>query len=563
MSNLAKKRFTFGDVPHTEESREILHDVLVTVERLASIGGWTWDRVNDQLLWSEEVTRIFGRDLQSFPASVDNFLSVIHPDDLQRVQTALTATFEHNASYDIAFRIVRPDGTERIIQAQGESTLNPAGKVARLTGTVHDITQREEAERLVRDELQRTRTQLEVIGQIGQSDALMSGDIEAIAVEITELASRATGCERVNVWLFNDAETELRCIDLYEATPARHSSGMILSGEDFGDEIAAIKASRYAAVDDALSDPRTRGYVEPYLKPHGITSKLDAVIQASGQHFGLLCFEHVDKAHSWTRGEIAFACQLADKVGLAVISLKRRQAEATTRTMERLAGIGSWEWDLVNDRMVWSDEVWRIFGRDPQDFPPTFANVLSITHPEDAQQMHDALAATVEQQIPHDIEFRITWPDGSERTVRTQGKITLDTAGRSVGVTGTSQDITERKTAEAALRRRDALLHAVAQSATEFVAASSLDEAMPKALELVSRTLQIDRMTVLERSDLSAGAAPTLRYVWQSPEVTKFELGQKFFDNPGLMTPEIVAWQAPLFEGRIVLGQSPGKPPAT
>lgn len=265
----------------------------------------------------------------------------------------------------------------------------------------------------------------------------MSGDIEAIAVEITELASFATDCERVNVWMFNDAETELRCIDLYEATPARHSSGMTLSDKDFGNEIAAVKASRYVAADEAHSDPRTKGYVEPYLKPHGITSMLDAVIQASGQHFGLLCFEHVNKAHSWTRDEIAFACQLADKVGLAVISLKRRQAEAMTRTMERLAGIASWEWDLVNDRMVWSDEVWRIVGRDRQDFPPTFASLLSITHPEDVRPIHDALAATIEHQIPHDLELRITRPDGSERNIRTQGKIALDRAGRSVGVTGT------------------------------------------------------------------------------------------------------------------------------
>jgi PAS domain S-box-containing protein len=378
MSNLATKRFTFGDVPRTEESREILHDVLVTVERLASIGGWTWDRVNDQLVWSQEVSRIFGRDLQSFPATVDNFISVVHPDDLQRVEAALAATFDHNAPYDIAFRIVRPDGTERIIHAQGESTLDHAGKVVRLTGTAHDITEREEAGRLARDELQRIQTQLEIIGRIGQSEALLSGDIEAIALEITELAAFATGCERVNVWLFNDEETELRCIDLYEATPARHSSGMILSEDDFGDEIAFLKASRYVAADDPLTDPRTRGYVEPYLKPQGITSMLDAVVQASGRHFGLLCFEHVNKAHSWTRDEIAFACQLADKIGLAVISLKRRQAEAMTRTMERLAGIGSWEWDLVNDRMVWSDEVWRIFGRDPQDFPSSFANALSI-----------------------------------------------------------------------------------------------------------------------------------------------------------------------------------------
>jgi diguanylate cyclase (GGDEF)-like protein/PAS domain S-box-containing protein len=551
MRNSAQKQHKIDDPLETVERRGVSHTIFTIVERLAGIGGWDFDVRSGQVTWTGNVQRIFGRDADTLPPSFANFMSIVHPDDRQRVRDAMAATLQDNAPYDIEFRIVRPDTTERTIHTRAESTLDETGKVVRITGTTHDITERRTAERLARDELHRTQAQLDVLGRIGQSEALMAGDVDAIAREVTELASGVTGCERVNVWLFNDAETELRCIDLFEATPARHSSGMILSDKDFGNEIAFLKASKYVAADDPLTDPRTRGYVEPYLKPLGITSMLDAVIQASGQHLGLLCFEHVNKTHSWTRDEIAFARQLADKIGLAIVSRKRRQAEAMTRTMERLASIGSWEWDLVSDRMVWSDEVWRIIGRDPQDFPPSFANALSIVHPDDVQLFHDGLAASVEQQIPHDIEFRLTRPDGSQRKLRTQGKITLDTAGRSVGITGTLQDITERRETEAALRKREALMHALAVSASEFVTASSLEEAMPKALELVSRTMQIERMTVLERpkSDLEA---PVLRYIWQSEDV-KFRLDKEIFEDPGLMSPAFVEWLAPLFKGEIVL----------
>jgi diguanylate cyclase (GGDEF)-like protein/PAS domain S-box-containing protein len=558
MSKLATKRFTFGDAPHTEESREILHDVLVTVERLASIGGWTLDLVNDQLVWSQEISRIFGRDLQSFPATVDNFISVVHPDDLQQVQAAMAATFEHNAPYDITFRIVRPDGTERCIHAQGESTLNQAGKVVRLTGTAHDITEREEAERVARDELQRTQAQLEVIGRIGQSKALMSGDVEAIAREVTELASGVTGCKRVNVWLFNDAETELRCINLFEATPARHSSGMILSDKDLGNEIAVIKASRYVAADDALTDPRTRGYVEPYLKPHGITSKLDAVIQASGQHFGLLCFEHVNKPHSWTRDEIAFACQLADKIGLAIISRMRRQAEEEVREEKYRNLVESttdyiWEVDQDVRYTYISPAVKTLLGHEPQELLGRSPFDGILMSPAEVQRVAKKFEQFISQRAPFSqIENFILHKDGRQVVLESSGVPIFDKMGNFAGYRGIDRDVTKRKTAEAALLQRDALLHALTVTASEFVTASSLDEAMPKALELVCKTLQIDRMTVLERPDPSAAAAPTLRYVWQSPEA-KFELNQTFFDNPGLMTPEIVAWQAPLFEGRIVL----------
>jgi PAS domain S-box-containing protein len=310
----------FRDITHRERATETLrasNAMLTTVERLASIGGWALDVGGDQLDWSEELYIIFGREPQDFPATVANFISIIHPDDSERVRHSLAATLEQNAPYDLEFRIIRPDKTERVIHTRGESTLDQAGKVIRLTETAHDITERKNTERSAQNELRRMQTQSDIVGQVGQFEALLSGDVETLAHEVTELASRATGCERVNVWLFNDEETELRCIDLFEATSARHSSGMTLSEKEFGAEIAIIKASRYVNADDPMNDPRTAGYVEPYIKPLRITSMLDVAIQSSGRSFGLLCFEHVDQPHHWTQDEIAFARQLADKIGIS------------------------------------------------------------------------------------------------------------------------------------------------------------------------------------------------------------------------------------------------------
>lgn len=333
-----------------------------------------------------------------------------------------------------------------------------------------DVTQAKAAERAMLDDLRRTQAQLEIIGYVGQSGALMSGDVEATAREVTELASEVTGCERISVWLFDEEETELRCIDLFEATPARHSAGTTFGEAEFGNEIAAIKASKYINADEPLTDPRTKGYAEAYLEPLRITSMLDVAIKFSGQNLGLLSFEHVDRPHHWTQDEIIFACQLADRIGISIISLSRRKAEATTRTVERLASIGGWEWDLVADRVVWSDELPRIFGRDPQVFPASRANFLSIVHPDDVQRVRDAVAATLKRDDAYDLELRIVRPDQSERIIRTQGEITRDAAGKAVLLTGTIQDITERKASEDKISRlaRTDTLTGLANRATFF-----------------------------------------------------------------------------------------------
>ncbi len=182
--------------------------------------------------------------------------------------------------------------------------------------------------------LQRMRNQQEAISAASLSDAFVSGDVEQLSREITEVVARATGVERANVWLFNEEETELRCIDLFEATPGRHSSGLVLTEAQYANEFAALKNASYVDADDPLTDPRTAGYVEGYLRPLKITSMLDALVQVSGRRLGLLCLEHVDKPHHWERDEVHFACQFADKIALSLVNRARRDAQHTLRASE-------------------------------------------------------------------------------------------------------------------------------------------------------------------------------------------------------------------------------------
>ena len=183
-------------------------------------------------------------------------------------------------------------------------------------------------ERALREANERLRRQFEAVDRASQIEAVTSGDVEAAARAIVELASAATGCERVNAWLFNDDQTELHCIAAFEATPRRHSSGAVLREPDFRAEFQALKHARYVDADDPLTDPRTMGYAESYLKPLRISSMLDAVVRVSGRPLGLLCFEHVETPHHWEQDEISFACQLADKLGLALMTRTRLRSEA-------------------------------------------------------------------------------------------------------------------------------------------------------------------------------------------------------------------------------------------
>jgi len=308
--------------------------------------------------------------------------------------------------------------------------------------------------------LDRMQRQLEIVGHISQSPALFSGDVEALAREITELAAATMKCERVNAWVFNGDETELHCIDLYEATPARHSAGNVLLEREYRAEFLAIKSAKYVNADDPLTDPRTAGYVESYLKPLGITSMLDAVIHASGRNLGLLCFEHVGKAHHWETDEIGFACQLADKIGIALVSRDRNRAEDKIRSSEAalaeaqaVAHVGSWDFELVARRLSWSAETYRIYGVEPGHFEPSYEAWLALAHPEDRAAMDAGYVAAVANRTEVAIDHRIVRPDGSIRLVHERGRTFYGADGRPLRSVGTVQDITERKLVEEKLRR--------------------------------------------------------------------------------------------------------------
>jgi PAS domain S-box-containing protein len=181
----------------------------------------------------------------------------------------------------------------------------------------------------------RTRREQEVVAAVAVSPAKVAGETAQLARELTELAARALGIERVGVWLFDETETRLCCVDVYEATPDRHSAGAALVEQEYQNEFDALKTAKYVAADDPLTDPRTAGYVEGYLKPLKITSMLDAVIRSSGKNLGTLCFEHVARPHHWEADEIAFACQLADQVAMTLLNAERKRAEQRLRLDEK------------------------------------------------------------------------------------------------------------------------------------------------------------------------------------------------------------------------------------
>ena len=131
---------------------------------------------------------------------------------------------------------------------------------------------------------------------------------------------------------------------------------------------------------------------------------------------------------------------------------------------QRIAKIGSWDWDLVTDEVTWSDELYRIYGVDPAEVPvPSVEAFFAILHPDDRETVGGIVDAAIARDEPLEFDCRIVQRDGSFLWIRGRGQVSRDRHGGAVRLGGTSQDVTATKDAEQAL----ALLSAMATTANQ------------------------------------------------------------------------------------------------
>jgi two-component system cell cycle sensor histidine kinase/response regulator CckA len=134
-----------------------------------------------------------------------------------------------------------------------------------------------------------------------------------------------------------------------------------------------------------------------------------------------------------------------------------RRSEGLLAESQRIAKIGSWEWDPVTDELTCSEEWRRMFGYAPGD-QVTIASMMEAIHPDDRDRVVRIASQTRESGVRFEYEFLIPKPEGA-RTIHCIGRVIRDEHGQAIRLVGTNQDVTERRRAEEALRRSEERLH--------------------------------------------------------------------------------------------------------
>lgn len=224
----------------------------------------------------------------------------------------------------------------------------------------------------------------------------------------------------------------------------------------------ALRTRQISIVQNILTDSRYEPWRQE-AKHRGYASSIALPLIATDQCFGALSI-YATEAEAFDANEVAMLTELARDLAYGIRMLRtqrdRQQAATALRESEerlRLAlsatQMGTWDWDLSTNRIIWSEGHERLFGLTVETFDGTYAAFQACIYPADREQFVNALHEARQTETDYTHEFRVVWPDGSIHWLESKGRFFYNATGDPVRMLGTLREITLHKQAEEFLHK--------------------------------------------------------------------------------------------------------------
>ncbi|AFY37917.1 multi-sensor signal transduction histidine kinase [[Leptolyngbya] sp. PCC 7376] len=404
------------DYTNTIAALEASEARLSRAQTIAHIGIWEWDAIQNQTYWSDETFRMYGLPIGSCQPTIETFLGLVHPDDRPAIVTRIEALLNGEPVTEFSeYRIITPAGETKIIRDFHEAVYDKTGKVIALRGTTLDIT-----------ESQNT------IAALKASEARLS---------------RAQAIANVGIWewdiendqtYWSDETFKMFDIPVGSIQPNAEAFLSLLHPDDR--LVATARIEKIVDKEDITSFSERR-----ILTPKGQTKVIrefhETVCNEAGDPVMLL-------------GATIDITEFRQ----AIVALET--SEARLAQSQKIAKLGYWENDLVNNQIFWSDTTYELFGVTPDTFEPTFESFIALVHSDDHQCINDAFQNLLQdtENTSAQLEFRVVTPNDDIKVIRAYMESIRDESGQAISVRGTNQDITEDKKTISALEASEARL---------------------------------------------------------------------------------------------------------
>jgi PAS domain S-box-containing protein len=392
---------------------------LAEAQRLSHSGTFGWKVHSGELIWSDETYKILGFARQTNP-TLDLVFDRVHPADRNRLQQIRDRATQSGMDLDVDHRILLPDGVIKFVHVVAHAGRDNSGDLEYI-GVVTDVTERRRADEereALSHRLQESKARLEEAQRVAQIGHY----------EWNLVANRVT-------W----------SAELYRIYGLPPQEGSI--------DMATVREMMHP--DDR---EHVFGAVEDVVRSGVNAAAEHRVVRSTGEVRTVRAIGTVKRDASGRAYEIFGTVQdISDSKRAEeerqALSRDLQESKAWLEEAQHVAHVGYWVWDLQTNRLIWSDETYRIFGLTPQEGPIDLDKVREMIHPDDREMVFRTAENAANSGTRADCEHRLFRPNGEMRVVHSLGDLKKDSSGRPHQIFGTTQDITERKHAEEALQQ--------------------------------------------------------------------------------------------------------------
>jgi len=332
--------------------------------------------------------------------------------------------------------------------------------------------------------------------------------LQTILETAVEQIHQAMGCDRVNIWKF---EPDFSSVVVAESTHLPHT----LLGEQIRDDCFQSRLPKVyckgsvRVVPDIYTTDMSDCH-RAFLIHLQIRAKVILPLFCGEQLWGLLHIAESQTPRDWQADEIDLLRKLATQLTIAIqqasiheqlqaelqerqhVEMQLRQSTERLQQAQRIAQLGNWELDLQHNILYWSEEFFRIFEIDSQQFGASYEAFLNLVHPEDRAIVDAAYSQHLRDRQPYQLAHRLQMPDGRIMYVKAQCETTFSADGTPLISRGTVQDITQQQEVEIRRERVEASLRQVIEGTAAFTG----EEFFPALVRHISAALGVRCVSV-------------------------------------------------------------------
>jgi PAS domain S-box-containing protein len=372
------------------------------------------------LYFNATATQIYQCDREELLANSQLWLEAIATEDQPNMQEAI-AQSQASGSSHLNYHLRQPNGEIRWFSVRWKIFKDDSGLPIRLDAIATEI----------------------------------SDEVQSVERNITELRQSELSLQELNLELkkrIEQSSTDLRQIEARNLAILHALPDLLLLLKPDGTCLQCIMPSsqdksKYLPIQHHISEVLDPEDLQAQLRIYetAIATGEVQIYEHQLTKFGKIVYEEVRIAPYCEDELLVIVRDITDR---KLVETKLHKTDTHLKTAQRIGKLGSWEFETSTGILTWSDEVFRIYGLEPNTEPPNYAELQQYIHPDDWEHFHTTVQSAIICKQAYDLEHRIIQPNGRLVYVLAKGEMVYDKSGQLTHIIGTAIDITDRKVAE-------------------------------------------------------------------------------------------------------------------